>query len=279
MKNKLYWLIVLGFIVVYGACSIDSSPQQFLNVAKPEPLSITDSQFQQIYDTYNVEGAFLLYDFQNDQYISYNEERVDATFLPASTFKIINSLIALETGILKDENEVISWDGIMRKYTRWNQDQTLRSAMKYSTVWFYQALARRIGPDRMSYWVDTVGYGNTDISGKIDQFWLTGSLRITARQQIAFLKQLYKNELPFSRRNMKIVRSILIRQQTEEYILRGKTGLVVNSEPNIGWYVGYLETNNNVYFFANNIDIHNSKDRSARENITLKVFRELGLIE
>jgi len=279
MKNKHYWLIITCFVIVYGACSIDSSPQQFLNASKPDPLAITDSQFQQIFDAHNINGAFLLYDFQNDNYITYNETRVDSTFLPASTFKILNSLIALETGVLKNENEVVSWDGIMRKYTRWNQDQTLRSAIKYSTVWFYQALARRIGPDRMSYWVDTVGYGNGDISGKIDQFWLTGALRITPRQQITFLKRLYKNQLPFSRRNMKIVRSIMIRQQKQNYILRAKTGWAVQSTPQIGWYIGYLETNNNVYFFANNIDIHSKKDTDARKSITMSIFKALNLIE
>src|SRR5262245_13097799 len=132
----------------------------------------------------NVEGCFLLYDLQANQYLSYDKKRVNKEFLPASTYKILNSMIALETGAVRDENEVLKWDGVERMVPAWNHDQAMREAFKNSTVWFYQEMARRIGPERMLHYINAADYGNRNIGGGLDQFWLKGDLRITAKQQI-----------------------------------------------------------------------------------------------
>ncbi len=92
-----------------------------------------------------VEGCFLLYDLQRREYYSYNRQRVKTPLIPASTFKFFNSLVALEVGAVKDENEVLKWDGIERPFPQWNQDHDMKTAFKNSTVWFYQEMARRIG--------------------------------------------------------------------------------------------------------------------------------------
>jgi beta-lactamase class D len=240
--------------------------------------TLSQDDLKHIFDEFGVEGTFLLYDLGKNTLIVYNEERADKGFLPASTFKILNSLIALETGTVKDQCDIIEWDRRIRRFDEWNRNQDLRSAIRNSVVWAYQELARRIGEKQMKVWVDKVKYGNGDISGDIDTFWLEGELRISARQQLEFLIKLYKNELPFSQRNMDIVKEIMIVEQTATYAMRAKTGWVGGLYPQTGWYVGYLETVDNVYFFALNIAINKRKDGDARIGIARKVFQKLNLI-
>jgi len=234
------------------------------------------------YDRAGVRGCFVLYDLRADRVQVYNPSRTDSAFLPASTFKIFNSLVALETGAVKDENDTIRWDGVHRWVANWNADQNMRSAIRYSTVWFYQELARRIGEKRMREYITLSHYGNEDISGGIDVFWLDGGLRISAREQITFLRKLYDNDLPFSLRTMETVKEIMVLEETGEYIFRGKTGWAARPEREIGWFVGYLERGEDVYFFANNIDISDvaeEADVRARIGITREILQSLGLME
>ena len=198
-------------------------------------------------------GAFVLYDLNNDRYTRHAPEQCAERLLPASTFKILNSLIGLETGLIPDENYVIRWDGTPYPNSSWNQDHTLKTAFQNSVVWYYQELARRVGRGKMQYYVDAADYGNKDISGKIDSFWLDGGLRISADEQVEFLKRLYLGELPFSQRSIKIVKEILVLEDTGTYRLSGKTGAGQMGALNVGWFVGYVEEQGNAYFFAANI--------------------------
>lgn len=236
-------------------------------------INLSENDFQKIFDEFHVKGTFILYDMKKDAYNVYNKERAEKEFLPASTFKILNSLAALETKVIKDQCETIAWDRRTWRFDEWNQDQTLQTAFRNSVVWAYQEMARRIGKKQMQYWVDKADYGNRDISGPIDTFWLEGKLAISAHQQVEFLKKLYKNQLPFSQQSMDIVKEIMIVEQGGTYILRGKTGWASRVSPQIGWFVGWLETSRNVYFFALNIDIVKRHDVNARIDIAKKVFR------
>lgn len=199
-------------------------------------------------------GAFVLYDLNNGRSIRYHPERCSERFLPASTFKILNSLIGLETGVIPDENYTIKWDGTHYENSAWNQDHTLKTAFQNSVVWYYQELARRVGREKMQYYVGAAGYGNQDISGRIDSFWLDGALRISANEQVELLRRLYEDALPFSQRSMKIVKEIMVLENTDTYRLSGKTGSGKVSAIYIGWFVGYVEEKGNVYFFATNIE-------------------------
>lgn len=230
-----------------------------------------------------VEGSILIYDSKNDRVFQHNPQRNLTDFPPASTFKILNSLISLETGVISDELAVLTWDGIPRELPQWNRDLNMREAMKISAVWFYQVLARRVGYNRMQQWVTEVEYGNQQIgkAEEIDRFWLNGKLRITPEDQVLFLQRLYQNKLPFSQRAMSIVKDILINEQTPDYTLRGKTGWYGfgdDSIPNIGWYVGYLEKGENVYYFATNIDIRTPKDAANRIELTRRCLKDLGVL-
>lgn len=252
----------------------------------PDRHSIASKKvdFQRHFKELGVEGSILISNSNGDLTYQHNAQRNQTAFLPASTFKILNSLIALETKVIDDEISILTWDGVQRQIPEWNRDLNLREAFKRSAVWFYQVLARRVGHERMQQWVTKVGYGNQKIGGKedIDKFWLNGQLRITPQAQIQFLRRLHKNELPFSARSISIVKDIAILEKTPEYTLRGKTGwagLGEKSVPQIGWFVGYLEKRKEAYFFATNIDIRNDKkDPAARIELTRRCLKDLEFL-
>ncbi|MBC8111108.1 MAG: class D beta-lactamase [Verrucomicrobia bacterium] len=238
-------------------------------------FKISENDVAQVFKDFQATGTLVLYDLQQDKYLIHNPIRAKREFSPAFTYKILNSLIALETQVIANEKEVIAWDSVKREFESWNRDHNLKTAIEASAVPFYQELARRIGEKRMKKWVQKVGYGNQDISGGIDQFWLSGGLRITAVQQIEFLKRLYQNKLPFSEKNMVIVRKILINEEKKTYTLRAKTGWAFQEK--IGWWVGYLESKDNTYFFAMNMDLpEGMKDVAKRQAITKAVMQKAG---
>ncbi len=264
MKSILF-LLFLGLL---SSCTLNS--ESILE-------DFSSSDLESIFKSENADGCFVICDFKADKKLTYNSARLDSTFLPASTFKIINSMIALETGVIKDENEIITWDGKKRFVKEWNQDYNLKSGIKYSVVWFYQELARRIGKEKMQYWVNAAKYGNQNIGGKIDYFWLNGDIRISPNQQIDFLQKLYLNELPFSKKNQEIVKNIMIVDKTPDYSIHAKTGWAMRINKQIGWYIGYFEKEDNVYFFTINMDIKNKADASKRKIIVSKIFKLLQL--
>jgi len=256
--------------------------------ATPKPHLMFQSQFSQNLaqnlQAANAEGCFILYDLKRDRYIRYNPQHCQKRFIPASTFKIFNSLVALETKAIADENTVILWNGVVNnEFLEWNQDQTMRTAFKRSVVWFYQELARRAGNERMSKYIEAAGYGNQDIGDKIDSFWLNGNLRISPEEQIKFLVRLYKEDLPFSPAVMQTVKDIMVIERQDNYTLRGKTGWGrdVDGMKNIGWYVGYLERDQNVYFYALNIvnQDPNFPMIPTRKKILFDTFKDLQLID
>ena len=250
----------------------------FTAFKQKQKIEIRDD-FKKYYDQYKVEGSFVLYDQKNDKFIYYNQQQSKQQFIPTSTYKICNSLIGLETGIVKDENFVIPWDSIVRQNPNWNKDQDLKTAFKNSTVWYYQELARRVGGQQMKYWLDKAQYGNADTSGGIDKFWLIGGLRITPEQQIDFLKRLHNNKLPFSKVTINIVKEIMIVKDTLDYVIRAKTGYGDEEKRAIGWYVGYIEKNDNIYYFANCIQTTeiNNNNIAARKAITYQILNNLKL--
>lgn len=249
-------------------------------MAQEQNIEIRDD-FNKFYEQYKLEGTFALFDQNKNKLIVYNKKLLNEPFSPASTFKICNSLIGLETGVIPDENFVIPWDSVVRNYPVWNADTDMKTAFKNSTVWFYQELARRVGGEQMQYWLGKADYGNKDTSGGIDLFWLKGGLRITPVQQIEFLRKLYKNELPFSQRSLDIVKNIMIADEKPEYTLSGKTGWGYQDDKDIGWYVGFVESGDNVYYFVNCIQTADSENKDfvkARKDIVNEILKELGII-
>lgn len=248
--------------------------------SKPEQKIIINNELSVFYEKAQIVGAFVFYDVNEGSYTCYNSERCSNAFLPASTFKILNSLIALETKVIEYDNSYMAWDSINRPVPSWNKNHNLETAFQNSVVWYYQELARRIGRERMEKYINLCKYGNKKTGPEIDMFWLRGDLRITPFQQIEFIIKLFNNELPFKLHNIEIVKKIMVMEETSECTLRAKTGWALNISGNdIGWYVGYLECKDNTYIFANNIDIPCAEKSKLRKEITLEIFKSLGIIK
>ena len=226
-----------------------------------------------------VNGTFVLKNMNTNEPLIYNKERSNEEFVPASTFKILNSMIALQESSIANINDTIKWDGINRSFDLWNKDQTMKSALPISCVWFYQELARRTGKEKMQEWIDKTNYGNKKIENKIDRFWLDGPLEISAVEQTKFLAKLIKNELPLKKENMLNVKEILKLEDDKNMKFYGKTGLAtfVNGK-SLGWFVGFIEKNGNYYSFALNIDIDDDSELARRIDIVKDSFRVLNIM-
>lgn len=236
-------------------------------------------EWKKHFDTADVAGGIAIYDLRRNKFMVYDRARLDKGFVPASTSKIIHSLIFLETGALKDENETLKWDGTKRFVAAWNQDHNLRSAFKVSAVWFYTETSKRVGREAMQHYYNVADYGNKNTNDFGRDYWNKGDLRVTMREQIDFLRHLHENRLPFSQRAIDIVKDISILEKTDKYILRAKTGWSDAYEPQVGWFVGYVERGNDVYFFAAEFDIKKDADAPKRAEITKSILRELKIIE
>jgi beta-lactamase class D len=226
-------------------------------------------------------GTFVGYKIDDYLIIASDKDRSGEAMLPASTYKIPNSVIALETGVVGDpDKDVFKWDGVTRDIEAWNKDHTLRSAIAASAVPVYQEIARRIGVERMQKYVDLFEYGNRNIGGGIDQFWLTGDLRIDPVQQIDFIDRLRRGSLPVSKRSQDLVRDILPVTKVGDSIIRAKSGLLGAEigKPTLGWMVGWAEKGSANTVFALNLDIREPRHIADRMKLTQQCLAEIGAI-
>ncbi len=206
----------------------------------------------------------------------FNRDRSVRRYSPASTFKVPHTLFALDAGAVEDEFQMFKWDGVKRSYAGHNEDQNLRSAMRNSTLWVYQGFARHIGEDRARRYLRDAKYGNGDASTSRGDYWIDGNLRISAIEQTAFLRRLYRNSLPFKVEHQRLVKDLMIRQATSDWILRAKTGW----EGSYGWWIGWVESLKGPVFFAMNMDTpRRLEDLPKREQIVRAVLGSMRLLE
>lgn len=221
---------------------------------------------QAYFDSSQVQGSFAMFDNGQGQFTVYNLARYrDSAYTPASTFKIVNSLIGLASGRVFSDTVVLPWDGIVRRgpsgdtMHAWNKDMNMQEAFAVSNVGFYQELARRIGRDTMQKMLDSLAYGNKKIGARIDSFWLDNSLKITADEQLGLMKKLYFRQLPLQNREQEIVKELMVRERTDKYTLAYKTGWGRTEKGNqLGWVVGWIEENMHPYFFVLNVETPNA---------------------
>lgn len=228
-------------------------------------------------------GTLVVLDARTGREARHDPERSRRRMSPFSTFKIVNSLIALENGVAPGTDFRMRWDSIRdpreTSFDDWYRDHDMRSAMRNSVVWYYRELARRTGTERMGAELARIGYGNADVSGGVDRFWLGSSLQVSAEEQVDFLRRFHSGELGFSPRTTRAVKDILVLEDTPEYRLSGKTGGGYVDGGALGWLVGYVERGGEVYFFAINVD---GKDFSSiadrRHAVARAALRRLGVL-
>jgi beta-lactamase class D len=250
-----------------------------LQVSVCQTTKIVD--FKKYFDEDSVNGCFVLYDLNNDILVKYNPERCDSGYLPASTFKIPNSVIAVEERIIKSDTQTIKWDSVVWDRKEMNQDQDLRTAFKYSVIWVYFEFARKIGLEKYKEYLTSFNYGNKDLSGSPDKFWLDGGLRISANQQVEFLRNFYTYRLNVFKSTIDVVKRLMVIEAPTGYKFSGKTGGGYLPDGRvIMWLVGYVEKGGNTYFYALNFTCgqYNTNTGKMRYSMTKNILRELKVL-
>ncbi len=241
---------------------------------------VENVQWNEVFTKYSTDGVFILCKDSTASCVTNNKARAAKSYIPASTFKIANALIALETGVVKSGQQVFKWDGHPRSMKIWEHDFVLRGAMQISAVPVFQQFAREIGQEKMAAFLKTFNYGNAKIGGEIDRFWLDGDLRISAFSQVQFLETLYQGTVPVLERNQLIVKDALTSEVALGYLVRSKTGYSgVNGkiQPAIAWWVGWVEAGTEVYYFAFNMDVYRPDALPARKRIPIEIMNGEGV--
>jgi beta-lactamase class D len=262
---KKYFLQIIVVTIILNACSSS-------NITNEERL-------KKYFDENKVEGTFALYNNAQGNFNIYNLSRYkDSLYMPASTFKIVNSLIGLQTGKITNTKMLIKWDGVKRGVEDWNKDITMEEAFKVSCVPYYQEVARRIGKDTMQRWLDSLNYGTKKITTKVDTFWLDNSLKIKPDEELGLVKKLYFEQLPFNKTTMQAVKNIMTQESNANYTLAYKTGWGEKENgKSIVWVVGWIEENKHPSFFVLNFEGEGSLDMAAiRKKILNNCLKELG---
>jgi beta-lactamase class D len=282
-KNLNLLIISLLFVIAYSPNRKTHQNQSDFS----ESNTVLREDFKRYFDSCGVGGSIAIYDNNKNQWIVSDTVEIKVETLPASTFKIINLLIALETKTIKDENEIVNWVGSTDtvKYgyrPEIYHNMPVKEAFELSAGWVFVELAKKIGKDKYKKYLTKCKYGNNDLSQKETDFWNFGSLAISPKNQVDFLHSLYEEKLPFSKRNIDIVKRVMITEQTEEYTIRAKTGWTRENNTNTGWWAGYIETKGGAFIFATRLlqdrKMNRSDFGSCRKEITKKVFKDLKII-
>jgi beta-lactamase class D len=240
------------------------------------------ANFQKHFDSLALKGSTTIYDFKNKKWIYSDSLDAEKETLPASTFKILNSLIALQNKVVSNESQIIKWDSIEKKFfgakiESWNKDTDLRTAYKNSTVWFYVKIAKEIGRTKYKKILKKCKYGNGNLEEKGIDFWNYGEFAVSPKNQIEFLVKLYKSQLPFSKPTTDKVKELMISEKTKTHTYRDKTGWTRKDGQDIIWWIGYVEMKGNVYFFATrlikNENENNTNFPKGRKEITKLILK------
>ena len=263
----------IAVICLFSACSVNNLTE--------------DDSISKYFKQHNVDGTFGMFNNITGEFTVYNIARYrDSAYLPASTFKIVNSLIGVETGRVRDSAFVIPWDGVTRSIPEWNRDLKMFEAFRYSAVPWYQEVARRIGKDTMQRWIDTLGYAQRYakpvIKNNLDTFWLDNTVKVTADEQLGLVKKLYFNQLPFQPRSQRIVKNMMLMEDNANYKLSYKTGWAhTDKGAALGWIIGWIEENRHPYFFVLQLEspIHDYDMGPVRLQILKDILRQYGFME
>ena len=230
-----------------------------------------DFDIAALFKSKGINGTLVISSLDGTKTYIHNDEQANKRVLPASTFKIPNTLIALEEGAVADGKEIIKWDGQDKGMPAWNKDQSIETAFPASCVWFYQKLAKRVGKDKYEFYLKRMKYGNEQTGQDVTTFWLKGDLNISPVEQVAFLKKMYAREYSFKPSSYELLRKIMIIEQTPDFTIRAKTGWA--AIPRVGWIVGYVESIDRVWFFATNLEIEKPEDLHLRQKVTIEVLK------
>lgn len=276
LKGILIFILLVGFLTsqipIVSAMSYgeEHSQMDFDN------KNVVYEDLSAVFDGY--EGSFVLYDLQENQYNIYNKDKSTLRVSPNSTYKIYSALFALELGVITRNDHTMKWNGTAYPYQSWNQNQNLFSAMDNSVTWYFQQLDKKMQMENIESFLQKIQYGNQDLSGGIDDYWIESSLKISPIEQLELLQDFYTNQFGFNEENVQFIKDILKLETKDNATLYGKTGTgTVNGKNVNGWFVGYVETENNTYFFVTNIENDHHASGSAAAKITKSILHDKGI--
>jgi bla regulator protein BlaR1 len=276
IKSALVFTIVLAIILAcipsLSILAMNKETHSFSN------NNVEYKDYSSLFDEFS--GSFVLFDSRMKKYTIYNREESTTRFAPASTYKIFSALFALESKIITRDNSEMTWDGTLYPFEEWKQDQDLFSAMESSTTWYFQNLDQQIGKKKLQNYYEQINYGNGDLSGDITNYWLDGSLKISPVEQVDILKKFYNNEFAFEQSTIQTVKDSLFLEESNGNRLSGKTGTIdINGENVDGWFVGYVETVDNTFFFAVHIEGEKHSGGSSAAKLALSILEKEGIYQ
>ena len=224
------------------------------------------------------EGSFVLYNSRENTWSVYDPDNARKRISPNSTYKIYDALLGLESGVISPESSVISWNGEACPFEAWERDQDLNSAIKNSVNWYFQSIDSQLGSDSIKSFLHTIQYGNQQTGSDMDLYWTDSSLKISPLEQVELLKKFNENEFHFSPDNISAVKKALQLSSSDAGNFFGKTGTgrIDNRDVN-GWFVGYVETSDNTYYFSVNIKADSNASGSAAAKIAMSVLSDLEI--
>lgn len=224
------------------------------------------------------EGSFVLYDLRNDTWDIYHMDHASLRSAPDSTYKIYDALFGLEAGIITPGKSTMAWNGADYPFEAWNADQNFDSAMKFSVNWYFQSIDRQLGASAIKDNVRKIGYGNRNTEADLSSYWMESSLKISPIEQVQLLSKLYANNFDFTPENVDAVKKSILLTSSADGDFYGKTGTGrIDGKDINGWFIGYIETTDNTYFFATNIQSSENATGSKATEISLSILSDMGI--
>ena len=265
-------VLILGLTPFISTYAADESRYQWKSSS--ENISYVD--FSKYFGKY--EGSFVLYDLENDIWSIHDIEHATLRVAPDSTYKIYDALFGLEEGVITPEDSFIAWNGKNYPFETWNSDQTLQSAMTSSVNWYFQAIDEQLASTNIRNYIQQIGYGNENVSGRLSTYWLESSLKISPVEQVKLLTKLQNNSLGFSSENINAVKDAICLSSSDAGTFYGKTGTGrVDGQDVNGWFIGYIETADNTYFFATNIGADSDATGGNATEITMSILSDMNI--
>ena len=265
-------VLILGLTPFISTYAADESRYQWKSSS--ENISYVD--FSKYFGKY--EGSFVLYDLRNDVWSIHDIEHATLRVAPDSTYKIYDALFGLEEGVITPEDSFIAWNGKNYPFETWNSDQTLQSAMTSSVNWYFQAIDEQLASTNIHNYIQQIGYGNENVSGRLSTYWLESSLKISPVEQVKLLTKLQNNSLGFSSENINAVKDAICLSSSDAGTFYGKTGTGrVDGQDVNGWFIGYIETADNTYFFATNIGADSDATGGNATEITMSILSDMNI--
>ena len=264
--------IIIGCIPILSVYASDQTGYHFDTTEK----NITQLNLSSNFGDYT--GSFVLYDQATDKWNIYNIDNASTRIPPNSTYKIYDALLGLESGIITPEHSTFTWNGEPCPFDSWESDQDLTSAMHNSVNWYFQAIDSQAGFQSVKTFLQTINYGNQNTGTNLNLYWTDFSLKISPIEQVELLQNFYQNNFHFDRKNIQAVKNALLLSTTSSGSLYGKTGTGrVNGKDVNGWFVGYIESDNNTYYFATNIQAPSNATGSQATEITEAILSDFGI--